>query len=446
MTDPITSIVSDGAAPNIAVDVLPDVVAGTFVWDESEWGGPALLGWEEQADGWVNVICDVTEIGIQRGATRLQGVMTQAEAADCTVVLLDTERRFDPTNNADAVHAGTPVRIRVWEDSWSEVLFTGRLDDVNVKYAKEEAPTVTLLATDIIGVLATWQAEGRDDPGVGAGDNLLERVNRVLAEVPVIDAVAVDVDTVYDASLAATNLSDAWADIDAAVEAELGRVWVDRFNRIVVRARGSQLSGPVRGTLSDFHDEIAGGTVHCCYDDAEVVYGTEMLTNRAIAGRRVPSTTPTSPASAVVQIDDEYSEARYGVHAVERRSLELETDDQLGPWGQALVLQATEPELRVDSVSVAPYRAPAAWPMVAATDIGDRWAFRLRPAVGPEVARTLGVLGIEHDITPERWSCRWLTVDAPTPGDSNPAGWFVWGLSFWDSEDLLAPFGGPVPA
>lgn len=445
MTDPITSIVSDSAAPNLAVDVLPDVVSGTFLWDTSEWDGPDLFGWTEQTDGWVNVVCDVTRVAIQRGATRLQGVLTRTEAADCTVNLRDTDRRFDPTNNADAIHAGIPLRVRAWGAGWSEVLFTGSVDDVGVKYFKDDVPAVTLSATDVIGRLATWKSVGYDDPGTGAGDNLLQRVNRVLSETGTTGAIATDVDTSYAATLAASNLSDAWADITAATEAELGRVWANRFGKLVVRARASQLTGTVRGTLSDFHDEIAGGTVHCCYDDADVVHGTEILTNRAIAARRVPTTDPASPVSAVAQVDDQYSTARYGVHAVERRSLELQSDDQLQSWVDELVLYATNPELRVDSVSVAPYRAPAAWPQVAATDIGDRWVFRLRPAVGPVVARTLGVLGIEHDITPERWTCVWKTVDAPAPGASPSDGWFVWGLSVLDSDALLAPVGGAVP-
>jgi hypothetical protein len=59
--------------------------------------------------------------------------------------------------------------------------------------------------------------------------------------------------------------------------------------------------------------------------------------------------------------------------------------------------------------------------------------------------RTVGVLGIEHEITPEGWSIVWHTVEAPTPG-VNPTGWFALDVSDMDTGDLLAPYGGAVPA
>lgn len=497
MTDPVTEIAGFDGAPNLAVEFQADVVTGTFVWGESYWDSEDLFGYDQSEGGWTNAICDVTRIAIRRGATRQQGILTRTEAGTCSVSLLDTNRRFDPMVNADVVHPGTPFRIRVWgrrnawvgeldgggpissvtivldaggptsptdstfdggtpeqDGIWSEVLFTGRIgaDGLHVAYAKTGPPTVTIEAVDRVGPLVAWQGPGRDAPGVGAGDDLLARVTRTLEEMGLpASVVAEDVDTAYAATLNPSALANPWDDVNAAVDAELGRVWIDRYDRIVSRARDSQLSGPVRGTLSDIHDEIAGGTVHCCYDDADVVYDSTLLVNRAIAGR----TTPQQPAGddppvgpqvrVVAQVDDEVSQAWHEVHAVDRRSLELETDEQLRPWAEALVLGQAKPELRVDSVSVAPWRAPEAWPQVAATDIGDRWAFRLRPEVGSPVERTLGILGVEHDITPARWTTVWHTVEAPTPGANNPSGWFVWDLSEWDGPDLLASIGGAVP-
>lgn len=446
--DPNTTIATDREAPNLAVDIQPDYSTGTFTFDVSEWDGPDMLAWGDGVDGWVNVVCDVTSVQTRRGLTRAGGALTIAEDGSCRVELTDTDRRFDPTNNAEAIHPGTPLRIRAWGAGWSEVLFTGRIgagaEGIQVAYSKYGPPKVTILAVDRITPLAAWAAIGRPEPGVGGGDDLRERVLRVLAEMSWPTTVmSTDIDTAFTATLANNVLAKSWDHLEDCTEAELGRLWVDRQDRLVVRARGSELSGPVRGTLSDFHDEIVGGTVHCCYDDAQVVYGTELLTNRAIGGRRIPRVedAPDVPVT-LAQVDDEYSQGRYGLVALERRSLELETDDQLLPWCQTAVLGATEPELRVNSVSVAPRNAPEAWPQVAATDIGDRWSFRLRPELGPVVARTVGVLGVVHDITPEEWLCTWITETAPTPGDNNPSGWFTFDVSEWDGDDLLAPVGG----
>lgn len=450
MTDPQTAIVADAGAPNLAIDLQPDVTGrGDFVLDVSELDGPDLLGYDPGTGAWLNVVCDVTRVSLRRGATRLQGVLTRAEAGTCTVEARDVHRRLDPTVNADAIHPGIPFRLRAWDvdeagTPWEAVLFTGVLDDIAVTYDKEEPPVVTLEVHDLIARLEAWKSSGYDDPGIGAGDNLLDRVTRILAEAgsDLVGRIA-DPDSSYVATLASSNLDAAWSDITAAQDAELGRVWVNNADDLVVRGRWSELSGPVRGTLSDIHDEIVAGVVHCCYTDPSVVYGTEQLTNRAIASRRVPSTggTPSVPA-AVAQVDDEYSAARYGLRAMPQRTLELQTDEQLAPWGEALITTTTEPRLRVDAVSPAPWTAPEAWPVVCATDIGDRWIFRLRPSLGPTVARTVGVLGIEHDITPEQWEIRWHTDDAPTPGVNNPSGWFALDVSALDEGDLLAPFGG----
>lgn len=458
MTDPRTYIAGEDGAPFLAVDVLPDNTPGTFQVDVSELDGPDLLGWG--MDGWSNIVCTVQSVAIRRGATRLQGALTKSEAGTCAVTLSDVDRRFDPMVNADAIHPGTPVRVRAWgyrplpngtDELWSAVLFTGRIGaDYAVTYLQEDPPVVTFTAVDVISRLSRYSALGRPDPGVGAGDTLRSRTARVLAEVGLpVDTLSTDSDASYRATLAATSLTRGWDVVSDAVDAELGRAWVNAAGQIVTRSRGSELTGAVRGTLSDVHGETVSGAVHCCYSDPVVRFGTDSLTNRALASRRVPNpgdgSTPAT--SALVQADDTYSQQAWdGVYAYEDRSLELQDDAQLQTWAETLVLTAATPELRVDSVTVAPRDAPDAWPAVAQTDLGDRWHFRLNPTTGPQVARTLGILGLEHVITPTSWQTTYLTTDAPAPGDANPSGWFVIGLSELGGEDVVAPFGGLVPA
>jgi hypothetical protein len=49
------------------------------------------------------------------------------------------------------------------------------------------------------------------------------------------------------------------------------------------------------------------------------------------------------------------------------------------------------------------------------------------------------VLGVEHEVTPDGWSVRFTTVEAPAVTPGNPGGAFVLGLSLLGSGDVLSP-------
>lgn len=442
--DPVTMIAADGNAPNIAVDVLPTVgKAGTFTLDRSRLDGPELIAWGEGLE-WLNVVCDVQTVQIVRGSRGAANPTQRiADAGTCTLVITDTERRFDPTVNAAAIDPRTPIRVRAWAGTdssaplWSEVLYTGRIngDGISVAYNRTGPPTVTISASDLIGTLARWQSTGYDDPGVGAGDDLLDRVLRVFAELGINEGkVAPGSDSTYTATLAPTKLDQAWPAITEAVVAELGRLWCTSSNALSVHSRNSELTGTIRGTLSDWHGESVGDPeVHCCYVDPAVRYSADQIVNRAIGGRR--GDTVTDP----VQQDDETSQRRFDVIAVTNTSLALETAEQVAPWTRALVLGNTTPRVRVDQVSPNPATAPEAWQAVAATDLGDRWRMRLHPEQGATVMQTIGLIGIEQTITPAGWEIVWFTARAPEPGE-NLSGWFTLNLSKLDGGDVLAPF------
>jgi hypothetical protein len=452
VADPITYTGAEGA-PSIAVDVQATGVLGEFSVDVDEVGGPALLGWGET--GWLNIVCDVTRLVLRRGATRRQGVLARAEAASITLEILDTDRRFDPLLNADAVHAGTPLRVRAWQapsaehpEGWSEVLVTGEVDDVPVTYTRTGAPRVTLEATDVIGAeLVPWASPGYPEPGVGAGDNLVERVERVLDELNVAAGLSPEtaLATEFSATHPATTLERGWQAIADAADAELGRVWITRHGEIAVRGRTLEPRGTLRGTLSDWHGE-APVEPHVCYGDLAAALGTELLVNRTIGQRRLAAGDESTPA--LVQRDDVFSQALYRTRVGdgENRSLELETDAQVVDWCEQLLAVSSVPELRVDAVNPAPWGAGTeAWRAVCATDIGDRWLLRHHPEIGPSIAVAVGVLGIELEVTPEGWSIRWATESALAPGD-NPSSSFAVDVSELSGEDELATFGGPVPA
>lgn len=450
--DPATTTGEDGD-PYLAVDVQPNVRTGTFVVGESMVGGPDRLAWSSDDPSlWINVVCNVRGLNYRRGASREQGVLTRTEAGTGTITVEDVAGQFDPNTNSRAIRKGTPARLRAWSyrtdgSRWDAVLFTGELDDVGVQYLPEEdAPLVTLELVDLVGPLTAWETEGEPVP-VGAGDDLLRRAQRVLQTVGRGEVSSASSKS-YAATLTSTALAQPWDELTAAQEAELGRLWVDRHNRLVVQSRGSRPGGPVRGTLTDQHGEAPLG-VHCCMADADVRHGGDGMVNRVLGSRRALEGENAPP---VTRRDDALSQELYGVATVNRSGqLELQTDAQVPAWAGALIVARTRPELRVESVTPRPSlndldSALDAWPAVLSTDLGDRWLFEYHPRRGPVISRGVGVVGIAVEVTPEGWSVVWTTEDASVPGAENPAGWFVVGVSSIGSGDLLAPYSSPAPS
>lgn len=457
--------VGPARAPNLAVEVGVDLSGNTMMLDDDQLDDGQLLGWPLYDEhSWSNLICDVRSAEGRRGASDSDHLPTRIDAGLLDVVLLDTDRRFDPYGDGERIQPNHPMRLRAWGTTdvwafdgdgqlrstptyWSEVLYTGQIDAVDIDYPKDSAPVVSLTVTDIVGELSAAELDPLPAPGTGQGDDLLLRLRRVLAAVELPHRISTDVGYDYAATLAPTLLAgSAWDELTDASDAELGRLWVDRVGAIVAVGRRHLLAGPLRGTLSDAHEEVTGAGEHCCYDAAAVTLSTAAVINRAQATRRVwePSKDGATPEAVTAVATDRASQRRYGVHGV-TETLEVEHDWQAADWADALLTAESRPRVRVSSVRPRPDNHQQAWPAVASTDIGDRWTFRMHPVIGPPTIRTLAVVGVQFQITPEEWSLTWSTVEAPDVDPFAPDGLFITGgRSTLDGPDVLAPYRFPA--
>ena len=85
MTDPVTLTDVPGD-PYLAVDVIPDVITGTFVLDESELDGPERLAWSDARGRRLDQHrLRRAAAGVPPRATRRVGVFTQAEAGNVSI-------------------------------------------------------------------------------------------------------------------------------------------------------------------------------------------------------------------------------------------------------------------------------------------------------------------------------------------------------------------------
>jgi hypothetical protein len=346
------------------------------------------------------------------------------------------------------------------------VLWTGVVDRVRVQYLHDGPPDVTVTGMDLAGQLAAWESEGYPDgeylePPLNGF--LGEYAEMVLAETGIGElSAASHVDYTlsgeYAAFLLPMAMARPWQELLERQEAELGRLWIDRDNRLVSRGRLTPLDGPVRGTFSDVHGETVTG-VHACLADATVIYGVQGA-NRVLAGRQQYDATGSpdlGDPDEMVRRDDEDSQARHGLEVIDRRDLPLRYGvESLPPlytptyvsllpdWADAVLAQGAQPRVRVDAVQPAPSpidldSALEAWPAVLGTDVGDRWVFLFHPGGELLVSQTVGVLGIELDATPDAWTVRWVTEESRSVELDLHRGLFVLDHSTLGSDARLAP-------
>ena len=162
---------------------------GYFVIGYSAIGGADVLGDTNAYQfSWQSVEAEVSNIEMQIGGGQTGGLEYTAEPSSCSFEMQSWT--YDPNNNS-AVRNGTQFRIRLVATGVDQVLFTGYIDEMNVKY-RPDAPNLingtaydgykrfankrvtynhvgtTKTASDLLAVLATAAGvtlSSSNDPG-----------------------------------------------------------------------------------------------------------------------------------------------------------------------------------------------------------------------------------------------------------------------------------------
>ena len=153
------------------ITVLAEVgfVTNFFVLDDATEG--VLDNTQYVLDG--NLVGeDITEycqlVSITRGR---QDQFAQFNAGQCSLTLINNDRRFDPINTASpyydvaAGRSGVVPRRKITVKSGSNFLFTGRITDIDVVY-DYNLSTVTITAADDFVLLANTVVEADITPSV----------------------------------------------------------------------------------------------------------------------------------------------------------------------------------------------------------------------------------------------------------------------------------------
>lgn len=328
-----------------------------------------------------NVWTDVTPwlhtFSTQRGATRTEGPIIRYEAGTASVVLNNSDRRFDPTNltgpyvsnGRTQVRPMRELRIRAAFDGVTRDVWRGFIDGWEIKHPAPTLSRVTVTATDGQKVLASY---GRVALGAPAGNGELSgaRVGRVLdsAEWPAQDRA---LDAGESAMQGTTLDGDAWTELLLTQDSEIGEVFIDAAGRVVFRGRHAIFERAGSATSqATFGSNRAGGelpfvTVVPAYDDADV--------RNVIRIARAGGVSQTAQDSA--------SKQEFKIKTHERTDLLLTTDALSRDYAQYVLYLAKEPEYRFESLVVDPRAMPTQmFPQVLDRDFGDRVTVVSRPA------------------------------------------------------------------
>lgn len=290
----------------------------------------------------VDVTAYVQEVRIQRGR---QDQLANFSAGNCSVVLLNNDRRFDPTNTAspywDALldRSGISPRRKVTVRLGNEDVFVGRITDIDLSYStgkSSDLSQVTVSVADDFVLLANAYTTSNLTPTeelTGA------RLNYLLA----LDAVDYQGNTDINTGTVSVGAYQIAANTNvltyaqAVAQAEQGYFFVARDGTLTFTDRVSAVFASSVGAFSD-----TGGT-GIKYQTLGIMYGQEFLYNKIVVTR--DGGTP--------QIaNDTASQTEYGISTLSLSNLLLATDASAATLATHLLGLYSEPAYRFDNMGL----------------------------------------------------------------------------------------------
>lgn len=354
------------------------------------------------------------------------------------------DRAFDPLNDASPYFAvlrpNIPVQLRATWETVEYVLFTGLIDGwPQAQDISQNDLVCPLTATDVTKVLAfrglrpEWplvcdELDGGSSsldnvyaPPFSGGPARLDQGNRLADPKPafavqpsgariaqVCDVVGVrselrDIDGGDTALLAGIPEDDTVLDLfDRIVRTEAGKLFVSKDGKLTFRARQHSNNTAALALFADIH----GWSLP--YRDL-VLDPLDMSLVRNEVSRGTDSDTVALRRNAA-------SVRLHGPMSDDQDDLLFADPDELGIAATWVLDLYGSPRPRIKELVLVPARSPdALWPVVLATELGDRYALTAQPMdSGSTFAQTFDVERIEHKIAPGQWEVTWAAMRADT--------------------------------
>lgn len=345
---------------------------------------------------------DVTEYVMSIGTSRGRpDQLQQFVAGTATIILKNFDRRFDPTNEDSPYwdpirnRSGVAPRRKVTISSGGEMLFVGRITDIDISYepvqsnATMENSFVTITAADDFVLLANAFTESDLTPSEELSGN---RITYILDQ-PEIDypstrniasGVAVmggGANYLIDAN---TNALSYLLEVNTA---EQGYLFISRSGDLTFSDRITAQFATIAAEFSDDGTEIP-------YQALSIVYGQEFLYNKIIC----------SIINGTPQItDDLTSQTEFGISTLSLTDLLLANDADALTLAESLLDLYSLPEFRFDKIQSL-YNALSSGQRTTLTELEIGNVIRLtRNFVNgspTEIVKEYSIEGIRHSISP----------------------------------------------
>jgi hypothetical protein len=355
-----------------------------FTLDASTLDGDDVL--DGTLDG-VDISAYVQNLNINRGRS---DEFSAFRAGSAGVALVNNDRRFDPINEASPYwdvaqgKSGVTPRRKLVIASGDNVLFTGRLADVDVDY-DHHLSTVTFQAADEFALLASTAISADVTPASELSGARVEAIlDRPEVNYPA-DTRAIDAGTATlgDQVINANTNTLAYLQTVAATEQGLFYAAADGTLTFTDRLT-TQFATPV-ATFTD-----AGGGIP--YRTISTKYGQEFQYNRVQVTREGGVTQSADVAA---------SQAEYGVSTLALDNLLFDDDTQSADLADTLVNLYAYPEYRFTDLTIALHALAAAdRAIVNGIELGDIVTVERTFAVGSpaSVSEEYAIGGIQHRI------------------------------------------------
>jgi hypothetical protein len=323
------------------ITVLAEVgfITNEFTLDDAEAG--VLDNTQYVLDGNLEGV-DITEycqeVSISRGR---QDQFAQFNAGQCSITLLNNDRRFDPINtdspyyDVAAGRSGVVPRRKVTITSGVNHLFTGRITDIDVVYNFQLSEVVITAADDFV-LLANTVVEADVTPSVELSGARVD----FLLDLPEIDYPL----ATRNISAGLTTLGAFQINANTNALTYLQSIATSEQGACFVAANGDlTFTDRLDASFATVAAQFSDAGVDIPYTALQVIYGQEFLFNRIQA---------TIQGGTVQVANNATSQTEFGITTLALPDLLLQSDSEALTLANYLVALYANPQYRFDDLGL----------------------------------------------------------------------------------------------